>query len=137
MIEFAINENNKALWDNNFINVELDDNNQSCGDDGLYKPAEPLNNDPIIQEYGAVTDILKHGYFNKDYKIFNYNSTGLNCFVSKESFKLYDCLLVINDWENFKIFVIFLGTTENDTKYLFKYYHTESDSIRNYTITIK
>ena len=50
----------------NFIKVEGGDDVQSCGDDGVYKKAEPLNNDPTIQEYGAVVDILKQGYFTQE-----------------------------------------------------------------------
>jgi len=137
MKKFEINETNKTLWDKNFIKVEGGDDVQSCGDDGVYKKAEPLNNDPTIQEYGAITDILKQGYLHKDYKIFNPESKELICFISKEPLKLYDAVLLINGWEEYNSFVVFMGTTEDDTKYLFKYFHSSSDSIRNFTPIIK
>lgn len=137
MKEFLINEKNKKLWDNNFVVVEGSDDVQSCGDDGVWKKAEPLNNNPMIQEYGAVTDILKQGYLHKDYKIFNSESNELVCFITKEPIRLYDCVALINGWEEFNIFAVFMGTTDNDTKYLFKYFHAPNDSIRNYTPIIK
>lgn len=137
MKNFQINETNKALWDKNFIKVECSDDVLSCGDDGVYKKAEPLNNDPVIQEYGAILDILKQGYLHKDYKIFNHESKEPICFITKEPLKLYDAVLLINGWEEYNCFVVFIGTTENDTKYLFKYIHSPSDSIRNFTPTIK
>lgn len=136
MIEFLINEKNKALWDKNFIKVDGSDDVQTC-ENGVWKKAEPLNNDPDIQEYGAVTDILKNGYFNKEYKIFNPESTEPNCFITNEQLKLYDAVLLINGWEEFNSFVVFMGTIENNTKYLFKYFYSGTDSIRNFTPTIK
>lgn len=137
MTKFEINEKNKKLWDNNFIKVDGDDDVQSCDKSGNWVKAEPLNNDPQIQEFGAVTDILKQGYLYKDYKIFNPESNEPICFISKEPLKIYDAVLLINGWEEYNSFVVFMGTTENDTKYLFKYYHSPSDSIRNYTPDIK
>ena len=132
MKEFKINEKNKALWDSNFIKVEGRDDVQSCEDGGVWKKAEPLNNDPDVQEYGAVTDLLKCGYLNRDYKIFQI-STEPVCFITKEPLELYDVVALINGWEQFNSFVVFLGTIEDDSKYLFKYLHSSSDSIRNYT----
>jgi hypothetical protein len=136
MKEFLTNEKNKAMWDKNFILAEGDDSVQCCGDDGVWKKAEPLNNDPEIQEFGAITDILKHGYLNLDYKIFEKDSKEPICFISKKPLKLYDVVLLLDGWENFNTFAVFMGTTENDTKYLFKYYHSGSDTIRNYTPNI-
>lgn len=133
MNEFLTNEKNKSLWDKNFIVVNGDNDVQTIGTDGTYTKAEPLNNDPSIQEYGAVTDILKNGYLNKDYKIFKIDSTEPICFVTKEPLKLYDTVLLINGWEEFNSFVVFMGTTEDNTKYLFKYFHSSTDSIRIYT----
>lgn len=133
MNEFLTNEKNKSLWDKNFIVVNGDNDVQTIGTDGTYTKAEPLNNDPSIQEYGAVTDILKNGYLNKDYKIFKIGSTEPICFVTKEPLKLYDTVLLINGWEEFNSFVVFMGTTEDNTKYLFKYFHSSTDSIRIYT----
>jgi len=139
MKKFEINETNKILWDKNFIKVECsdDDDIQSCGEDGVYKKAESLNNDPTIQEYGAIIDILKQGYLHKDYKIFNPKSKEPICFISKEPLKLYDAVLLINGWEEYNSFVVFMGTIEDDTKYFFKYFHSPSDSIRNFTPIIK
>lgn len=134
---FEINETNKILWDKNFIKVEGSDDVKTCGDDGVWKNAKPLNNDPQIQEYGAVTDILKLGYLHKDYKIFNPESNEPICFISKEPLRIYDCILLINGWEEYNCFVVFMGTTEDNTKYLFKYLHSPSDSIRNFTPIIK
>lgn len=137
MKKFEINKTNKTLWDKNFIKVDGGDEVHSCGEDGVYKKAEPLNNDPIIQEYGAVVDILKQGYLHKDYKIFNPESKEPVCFISKEPLKIYDAVLLINGWEEYNSFAVFMGTNEDDTKYLFKYFHSPSDSIRNFTPIIK
>ncbi len=137
MEKFQINEANKTLWDKNFVKVDGSDDAQSCGNDGIYRKAESLNNDPQIQEYGAITDIMKQGYLHKDYKIFNPESNKPICFMSKEPLKIYDAVLLINGWEQYNSFVVFMGTTENDTKYLFKYFHSSSDSIRNFTPIIK
>lgn len=64
-----VNEKNKALYDKNFVKVECtSDNVECCDNNGNWTKAEPLNNDPQIQEYGAITDILKQGYLHKDYK---------------------------------------------------------------------
>lgn len=137
MIEFLINETNKALWDASFINVDGDDDTFTRDESGKLVKAIPLNNDPVIQEYGAVTDILKQGYLHKDYKIYNPESDEPVCFISEEPLKIYDAVLLINGWEEFNTFVVFMGTIENNTKYLFKYFHSPSDSIRNYTPIIK
>lgn len=136
-MKFEINEANKTLWNKNFTNVEGDDDVQSCGSDGVYSKAVPLNNDPEIQEYGAITDILKHGYLNKDYKIFNPESKEPICFITKEPLKLYDVVLLINGWEEYNSFVVFMGTCENNTKYWFRYFHSPTDSIRNFKPNIK
>jgi|ERR1035437_1382320 hypothetical protein len=133
MENFLVNEKNKALYDQNFVKTvidESDDSIQSCGEDGVWRKAEPLNDDPEIQEYGAIVDILKNGYLNKDYKVYQIDSEEPVCFVSKERLQLYDVVLLIDGWELFKQFVVFMGTTEENTKYLFKY--ELNDSIKNY-----
>ena len=132
MEKFEINETNKILWDKNFIKVEDGGDVLSCIGDGISKKAEPLNNDPTIQEYGAITDILKHGYLHKNYKIFNTESKEVICSISKEPLKIYDVVLFINGWEECIGFFVFMGATDDDTRCLFKYFHSPSDSIRNF-----
>lgn len=137
-MKFEINEKNKALWDRNFIKVESNEYDlDCCNNNGVYKKAELLNNDPDIQEFGAIVDISKQGYLHKDYKIFNPESKEPICFITKEPLKLYDVILLINGWEEYNSFVVFMGTCDNDTRYLFKYFHAESDTIRNYKPLIK
>ena len=125
-----INENNKVLWDKNFENVNGDNNTFTRGENGELIKAVPLNNDPEIQEYGAITDILKHGYINKDYKIYK-TGTGIpKCFITGEDFKIYDVIGLLDKWENFNIFVVFMGLTDDNTKMHFKYLY--DDQIRNF-----
>ena len=57
MRKFQINETNKTLWDKNFVKVDGSDDVQSCGDDGIYRKAEPLN--PV---HNFDIEITKHGY---------------------------------------------------------------------------
>ena len=135
MMEFEINEKNKSLWDSNFIKVEGDDSVMSCGSDGVWKQAEPMNNDYEIQEFGGVTDLIKYGYMGRDYKIFKIGSIEPIDFITKEPLKLYDVVILLGGWEEFVGFVVFMGTTENDTKYLFKY--SDLDSVKHYTLKIK
>ena len=137
METFLINEHNKNLWDKSFIKVEGNDEVQTCDNNGNWVKAEPLNNDPQIQEYGAVTDLLKYGYLNKDYKIFQMNSSEAICFISKEPLKIYDVILFINGREENCGFGVFLGKTEDNTKFIFKYFHSGSDSIKIYSQEIK
>lgn len=136
MKTFEINEKNKELWDKNFIPSNGDDNTFARRENGELTKAVPLNNDPEIQEYGAVTDILKQGYLYRDYKLFNPETTEPICFITKEPLKIYDAVLLINGWEEYNSFVVFMGYNEDATKYLFKYFHSQSDSIRNYTPNI-
>jgi hypothetical protein len=134
-MNFKINENNKAIYDKNFVIVENDDCDvqQSDGNGGWIK-AQPLNNDPQIQEFGGITDLLKIGFLNKNYKVYQKESE-LKCFVTNEPLEIYDVVAVIDGWEQFVLFAVFMGTIENDTNYLFKYLF--DDAIRNYTPKIK
>ena len=136
-MNFEINEKNKALWDKNFVRVEGSDEVQTQDASGNWVNAEPLNNDPEIQEFGAVVDVLKYGYTNKDYKIYQLNSDKLECQVTGKPLKLYDVVMLLDGWDMFSGFVVFLGFVENEDKLLFKYYHGGSDSIRKYTPDFK
>jgi len=137
MIKFEINQENKLLWDKNFIPTNTEsDKVFTRENDGTLKKAIPLNDDPEIQEYGAITDILKHGYLHKNYKVFNPESKETICFITKEPLKLYDVIALINGWEEFNSFAVFMGITDGN-KYLFKYFHSQSDSIRKYTPDVR
>jgi hypothetical protein len=130
-----INEKNKVLWDKNFENVTGDDNTFIRGENGELTKAVPLNNDPEIQEYGAITDILKYGYFEKDYKIYKVDYGIPKCIITGEYFKIYDVIGILDKWENFNIFAVFMGLTDDNTKIQFKYLY--NDEIRNFKAVLK
>ena len=130
-----INEKNKSLWDKNFENTDGDSNTFTRSDNGEYIKAVPLNNDIEVQEYGAVTDILKYGYINKDYKIYKIGSGIPKCFITGEDFKIYDVIGLLDKWENFNIFVVFMGLTSDNEAMSFKYLY--DDQIMNFKTPIK
>lgn len=55
---YNINSKNKTIWDNAFVNVNLNPDVKTLNEDGEYQIAMPLNNDPIQQEFGAICDII-------------------------------------------------------------------------------
>lgn len=85
----------------------------SC-EDGSYKPAEPLNNDPEIQKYGAVYDLITTAVKNRDYKIYMKGDKELVDFYTKEPLKKYDVILLIDNFEYPMPFFIFMGTAEHE-----------------------
>lgn len=136
-MNFEINEKNKAIYDKNFVRVEGSDEVQTQDASGNWVNAEPLNNDPDIQEYGGITDVIKYGFRNKDYKIYQFNSDKLECQVTGEPLKLYDVVLLIDKWDMYSVFMVFLGVIPDENKLLFKYYYSVNDSIRKYTPDFK
>lgn len=130
---FTINEKNKTIWDKNFTKTVLDDNVFTRGENGELTKAIPLNDDPEIQEYGAVVDLLETALFEHDYKILKKDSKLPVDFITGTQFELYDVVGIINEWKEFAGFFVFLGLTDNDTKFMFKYFNSSDDSIRKYT----
>ena len=112
-----INQKNLALWEKSFVKVENSEDDcctmTSC-EDGSYKPAEPLNNDPEIQKYGAVYDLITTAVKNRDYKIYMKGDKELVDFYTKEPLKKYDVILLIDNFEYPMPFFIFMGTTEHE-----------------------
>lgn len=112
-----VNQKNLALWKKNFVKVENSEDDcctmTSC-EDGSYKPAEPLNNDPEMQKYGAVYDIITTAVKNRDYKIYMKGDKELVDFYTKEPLKKYDVILLIDNFEYPMPFFIFMGTAEHE-----------------------
>lgn len=129
MIEkFEINEFNKALFDKNYVKSSNDNSNISCSRDGSWEVAKPLNDDPDVQYYGGITDVLKHGYLNKDYKIGIKSDISFKCKVTEEPYKLYDVILLLNEWEEAVLFAVFMGVKDNEV--IYKY--LGNDEIRTF-----
>ena len=53
-----INVNNKKIWDDAFVGVNPDPDVKTMDENGEWKIATPLNNDPEIQEFGAIFKII-------------------------------------------------------------------------------
>lgn len=134
---YLTNLANKEIWDKNFVKTVHEKNPQvfTRSDDGDLKAATPLNDDPDIMEYGAVLDVLKNGYLNKNYKLFKVDSKEAKCFVTKEYLKIYDVVLFLSaSWEEPVLFGVFLG--EIDHKLLFKYIDYKNDLVREFKMNI-
>lgn len=131
--DFTINEKNKNVWDKHFIKTQSDDNVFTRGENGELVKATPLNDDPEIQEYGAVVELLENALFEHEYKIFKKDSKLPIDFITETQLELYDVVGIINDWKEFAGFFVFLGLTDDNTKFMFKYFNPSNDSIRKYT----
>lgn len=114
--KFSINESNKSLWDKQFNNVPLDDSVQCCGEDGVWKTAEPLNNDSEMQKYSAVFELITKAIKNRDYKIYKRGDKDLVDLYTNESLNLYDVILLIDEFEYPLPFFVFMGVTETEDK---------------------
>lgn len=122
-----INEVNKKIWNSNFVNVEPDPNVMQRNPDGSYSVAQPLNNDPDIQEFGAVFEVLKNGYLNKKYKTYQLKSKKLSDFVTNEEFEMYDVILFIDGWELSCGFAVFMGFDDESENPKFLYLGKDDD----------
>lgn len=114
--KFNINEQNKTLWDGQFNNVPLDDGIQCCGEDGVWRTAEPLNNDSEMKKYSAVYELITKAIKNRDYKIYKRGDKDLVDLYTNESLNLYDVILLIDEFEYPLPFFVFMGVTENEDK---------------------
>lgn len=114
--KFSINEENKSLWDARCVNTPLDDSVQCCGEDGGRKTAEPSNNDSEQQKYGAVYELITKAIKNREYKIYRRGDKDLADLYTNEPLKLYDVILLIDEFEYPLPFFVFMGVNENGDK---------------------
>lgn len=104
----------------------------SCLKDGSYQVATPLNDDHDVQYYGGITDVLKHGYLNKDYKIGIKSDISFKCKITEKPYKIYDVILLLNEWEEAVLFAVFMGVENNEV--IYKY--LGNDEIRTFIYKI-
>lgn len=114
--KFSINEENKSLWDARCVNTPLDDSVQCCGEDGVWRIAEPLNNDSELQKYSAVHELITTAVKNREYKIYRRGDKDLVDLYANEPFKLYDVVLLFDEFDYPLPFFVFMGVNENGDK---------------------
>lgn len=133
------NDENYNKYQSNFQDVECDAEVSIRDSECNLSPAIPLNNDPDIQKYGAVVNLLHDCIKNKKYKLFNKHVSpedfDLCDYYTKEPIGLYDVVGILDSYENFNLFTIFTGI-KNDNKLCFEYLDLHNDEIRYYTVEI-
>lgn len=124
-----INVNNKKIWDDAFISVNPDPNVKTMDENGEWKIATPLNNDPEIQEFGAIFEIIDNSIKNYDFKRYQIRNPIFADKYTFEPIKLYDVVLLYGSLDEVLLFCVV--TDIKDDGITVKYFSNDNERVIN------
>lgn len=130
-----INVNNKKIWDDAFVGVNPDPNVKTMDENGEWKIATPLNNDPEIQEFGAIFEIIDNLIKNYDFKRYQIRNPIFADKYTFEPIKLYDAVLLYGPLDEILLFCVV--TDIKDDGINVKYFSSDNERVINKFIKFK
>lgn len=124
-----INVNNKKIWDDAFVGVNPDPNVKTLDENGEWKIATPLNNDPEIQEFGAIFEIIDNSIKNYDFKRYQIRNPIFADKYTFEPIKLYDVVLLYGPLDEVLLFCVV--TDIKDDGINVKYFSNDNERVIN------